>query len=129
MKRIVMTLVAVMTLTLGYAKTEVSSIQHVNHNYASFDKLNKERFDMNCDMRRLAVVLDLTESQMDVVEVIQQIFVDEMRSLADVRGPQCRLLVHQAVKKDMTRMQRVLNDKQFDTYSTLLRTTLKNKRL
>ena len=39
------------------------------------------------------------------------------------------LLVHQAVKKDMTRMQRVLNDKQFDTYSTLLRTTLKNKRL
>ena len=52
-----------------------------------------------------------------------------MRSLADVRGPQCRLLVHQAVKKDMTRMQRVLNDKQFDTYSTLLRTTLKNKRL
>lgn len=129
MKRIVMTLVAVMTLTLGYAKTETSNVQHVERSYMSFDKMNKERFDMNCDMRRLAVVLDLTETQMDAVEVIQQLFVNEMQSLADVRGPQGRLLVHQAVKKDMTRMQRVLNDKQFDTYSTLLRTTLKNKHL
>ena len=111
MKKVLLTMVALMAFSFSYAETENS------------------RFDISCDMRRLSVLLDLNEWQMEAVEAIQNSFNNEMQSLASVRGPRVRHLVHQAVRKDAERMQRVLNDKQFDTYMQLLVTTLRNKRL
>ena len=84
---------------------------------------------MSCDMRRLSVLLDLDEWQMEAVEAIQTCFNNEMQSLASEKGPQLRHLVHQAVRKDAQQMHRVLNDEQFDTYMFLLGTTLHNKHL
>lgn len=134
MKKILLTIVATMALTVSFAETKSSNNQNVENSYigfdrVNFDKMNAERFDMSCDMNRLASVLDLNEWQMEAVEAIQNIFNDEMQSIATKRGPQRRHLVHQAVRKDAQQMQRVLNDKQFDTYMTLLGATLQNKHL
>ena len=130
MKKIVLTMVALMTMSFCYAETEsFKSESNVENFITNFMKFQDKRFDMSCDMRRLASVLDLTEWQMEAVEAIQNSFNDELQSLASVRGPQRRHLVHQAVRKDAHQMQRVLNDKQFETYMTLLVTTLQNKHL
>ena len=115
MKKMVLTLVAMMAVTFSFAETKSNNVD--------------TRFDMSCDMHRLSALLDLNEWQMEAVEAIQNSFTNEMLSLASVKGPQVRHMVHQAVRKDAHQMKRVLNDKQFDTYMLLLVTTLKNKHL
>ena len=115
MKKIVLAMVAAMAFTFSFAETKS-------------DRTEKD-FDMSCDMRRLSVLLDLDEWQMEAVEAIQNNFNNEIQSLASERGPKLRHLVHQAVRKDAKQMHRVLNDKQFSTYMLLLGTTLHNKHL
>ena len=115
MKKIFLTLVALMAVTFCSAETKVDNVD--------------TRFDMSCDMNRLSAVLDLNEWQMEAVEVIQNNFNNEIQSLATVRGPQRRHMVHQVVRKDAQKMKQILNDKQFDTYMRLLVTTLRNKHL
>ena len=134
MKKVLLTIIALMAVTVSFAETKSSNNENVESSYIgfdriNFDKLNAERFDMSCDMRRLAATLDLNDWQMEAVEAIQNTFNNEMQSLASVKGPKCRHMVHQAVRKDAQQMKRVLNDKQFNTYMTLLVTTLQNKHL
>ena len=122
MKKIALTMVAMMAFAISFAETKVNNVD-INVNNVD------NRFDMSCDMIRLSAVLDLSEWQMEAVEVIQNNFNNEIQSLASVRGPMRRHMVHQAVRKDANQMKRVLNDKQFDTYMRLLVTTLQNKHL
>ena len=130
MKKVVLTMVAMMAFTFSSAETKSSEAEtSLENSVVSYVNNHDTRFDINYDMRRLAVVLDLDEWQMEAVEVIQNNFNDKIRSLASVRGPQLMHLVHQAVRKDAHQMKRVLNDKQFDTYMALLVTTLKNRHL
>jgi hypothetical protein len=126
MKKIVLTMIALMAFTFSFAETK-------NNSAEIFDKSMEEnvdaRFDMSCDMHRLSALLDLNEWQMEAVEAIQNCFNNEILSLASIRGPWLRHRVHQAVEKDARQMKRVLNDKQFNTYMLLLTTTLRNKHL
>ena len=112
MKKVVLTLVALMALTSGFAKGKVD-----------------KRFDMNCDIYRLSQVLDLDERQMDAVEEIQDNFSSEMQSLSTLKGFQLRHRVRQAVRKDAEQMRQVLNDKQFQDYMRIVMVTLRNRRL
>jgi hypothetical protein len=130
MKKLILTMVAMMTMSISYAETKSSKVENnVEHFMMGFMKNHDTRFDMSVDMRRLADKLDLNADQMEIVEVIQDNFVDEMQSVSTVRGPQRRHLVHEAVRKDIHQMQRILNDKQFNTYMMLLGATLQNKHL
>ena len=70
MKKIVLTLVAMMAVTVSFAKSNEAD----------------KRFDMSCDIYRLSVVLDLDERQMDAVEDIHDKFTSEMQSLASLEG-------------------------------------------
>lgn len=112
MKKIILTMVALMAVTFSFAKS-------------SADK----RFDMNCDIYRLSVTLDLDEQQMDAVEEIHDKFSNEMQSLATVKGPMQRFAIRQAVRKDAEQMRQVLNDKQFYDYMRILTATLRNRHL
>ena len=60
MKKIILTVVAAMTMTFGFAETE--------ENQAVVN--NAERYDMSFDVRRLADKLQLTAEQMEAVEAI-----------------------------------------------------------
>ena len=112
MKKIALTLVALMAVTMSFAKSSAD-----------------RRFDMSCDIYRLSVTLDLDEQQMDAVEEIQDNFSNEMQSLASLKGFQQRFGIRQAVRKDAEQMRQVLNDKQFHTYMRILLTTLRNRQL
>ena len=125
MKKVILTVVAVMTFTLSFAENGTEN----NAAFGGHRAVNVENYDMSFDMRRLAAKLDLTADQMEAVQVIQDNFNTEMLSAATARGFERRHLVHQAVRKDARQMQRVLNDKQFGTYMMLLGTTLQNKGL
>ena len=116
MKKMILTMVAMMTLASGFAKTS-------HHRVTT----TSEAYDMTVDMRRLAAKLDLTDYQMEAVQVIHSQFTDAMLSAALSPRFERRAKVHQAVGKDVHQMKRVLDDKQFRTYMLLLGTTLHNR--
>jgi hypothetical protein len=115
MKKILLTVVAVMAFSFGFAETKSKD----------FDR----KFDMSCDIYRLATVLDLDERQMDAVEEIQENFSSEMKSLSALKGPWLRHQIHQVVRKDAQQMRKVLNDKQFHDYMRIIFATLRNRNL
>jgi hypothetical protein len=115
MKKIVLTVVAMMAVTFSFAGTNAKNVD--------------KKYDMSCDIYRLSTVLDLDDRQMDAVEEIQEQFSNEMQSLASVRGPKQRHMIHEAVRKDASQMRRVLNDKQFGAYMRILFNTLRNRQL
>ena len=122
MKKIAISVVTMMMVTFGYAETNQGRrMMMMDRQPASYD--------MSFDVNRLADKLDLDADQMEMVQVIQNCFNNEVQEAATTRGLQRRHLIHQAVRKDVQQMQRVLNDKQFDTYMTLLGATLQNKHL
>ena len=84
---------------------------------------------MSCNMDRLSEVLALDEDQAEAVETIHNNFNNELKSLASVRGPIQRHMVHQAVRKDAQKMKNVLNKEQFGLYMRIMLNTLRNRQL
>lgn len=121
MKKIVLSVVAVMTFTLGFAETGM------NHRW----RMDRQpvNYDMSFDMHRLAAKLQLTQEQMETIQVIQDCFNDEVQEASTSRGLERRHQIYKAVGKDLYQMHRVLDEKQFSTYRMLLGATLKNKGL
>lgn len=115
MKKIIVTMVAMMAVTFSFAETNSNKVD--------------KRYDMSCNMDRLSEVLALDENQADVVETIHNNFNTELQSLASVRGPLQRHMLHQAVRKDVHQMKQVLNDKQFVLYMRIVFNTLRNRQI
>ena len=116
MKKIILTVVATMMMTISFAETNnVNAVKNVNNSGLTFD------------LRRLAVTLDLTDNQMEAVKVISDNFNDELISAPSARRFQRHALIQQAIRKDAKQMRTVLNDKQFNTYMQLLGVTLQNR--
>jgi len=118
MKKIVLTLVAMMTITMANAENEEKNTVQVANAY-----------DMTVNMRKLAVALGLTLDQMEAVEDIHRNFQNEMMLAASAEKDERGELVDKAVKKDLRYMHYVLTQKQFKTYQLLLQTTLVNRGL
>lgn len=127
MKKMILVAVAIMTMTSSFASTENDKAGRFMEYF--MNARNVEDYDMTFDTRRLAAKLDLTAEQMDAVEVIQNQFTNEMLSAANSHGFQRRAQVRQAVSNDINKMKMILNDKQFDSYMSLLITTLRNRHL
>jgi hypothetical protein len=115
MKKMIVTLVAMMAVTFSFAETNSNNVDR--------------RFDMSCNMDRLSEVLALDEDQAEAVETIHDNFNNELKSLASVRGPIQRHMVHQAVMKDAQKMKNVLNKEQFGLYMRIMLNTLRNRQL
>ena len=119
MKKIILTVVAAMTMTFGYAKTENKQAV-VN---------NVERYDMSFDVRRLADKLQLTSEQMEAVEAISSSLNTELAAASQAKGFDKRVQYEKAIRKDVRHMRRVLNDDQFNTYMMLFGATIQNQRM
>ena len=118
MKKILLTVVAAMTITLSFAKTEnTTAVKEV------------ENYGITFDLRRLAVKLDLTFDQMDAVKAISDNLNEDLATAATAKRFERPALVHKAIEKDARNMRYILNDKQYDTYMKLLRATLRNRYL
>ena len=118
MKKIVLTLMAVLTLTVANAENE-------NTNMVT----STNAYDMSVNIRKLGTVLGLNRDQMEVVEDIHREFCNEMLLASQANGDERRTLVADAVNKDIRYMHYVLSDKQFKKYLLLLNTTLSNRGL
>ena len=118
MKKIVLLVVAMFSMTMSYAENE--------NNNAVQDVQN---YDMTVNMRKLAVALGLTLDQMEVVSDIHRNFCSEMMVAAYADGDSRAALVEKAVDKDVRYMRYVLDSKQYDRYMTLLNATLENRGL
>ncbi len=118
MKKIVLTLVAMLTMTMANAENEDNNTVEAANAY-----------DMSVNMRKLAVALGLTLDQMEAVQDIHHQFCNEMMLAAQAEGDERTNMVEQAVKKDVRYMHYILDDKQYRKYLLLLNTTLYNRGL
>lgn len=118
MKKIVLTLVAMMTITMAHAENEAGNMTEATKAY-----------DMSVNIRRLAVTLGLTIDQMEAVQDIHQQFCNEMMLAAHANDDERAELTDKALKKDIRYMRYVLDEKQYKKYLTLLNVTLANRGL
>ena len=98
MKKVVLTFVMAMFMSMGFAQS-----------------------DFNFDVRRLANKLQLNQEQVERVELISEI--DDAENL---NGFEKSIKVRKAINKDIRSMRSILDDNQFNEYVVLLITTLKN---
>ena len=118
MKKIVLMVVAMFTMTMSFAENE-------NNNAVK----SVEAYDMTVNMRKLAVVLDLTSDQMEAVQDIHTAFCNDMMLAANAGLDERNTMVDAAVKKDVRYMRYILDTKQYKKYLMLLNATLTNRGL
>lgn len=118
MKKIVLMVVAMLSMTMSYAENENTN-----------NTLAVEAYDMSVNIRKLAVTLDMTLEQMEAVEDIHRNFCNEMMMAAHAEKNEREALVDKAVQKDVRYMHYVLNKEQYRKYLILLNATLRNRGL
>lgn len=118
MKKIVLTMMALLTMTMTYAENEnTTSMQGV------------EAYNMSVNMKKLAVALGLNFDQMEAVADIHHNFCNEMMLAAHAEGEEKEALLDNALRKDIRYMRYVLDEKQYKKYLMLLNATLRNRGL
>ena len=119
MKKMILTMVAMLSMTMAFAEGE--NVNSVN---------NVAAYDMSCNMNKLAEALSLTADQREAVDNIYQTFTAEMMFAAqNYSNDQRKEMVKKTLEKNVAWMNYVLNDKQRRTYLMLLNTTINNRGL
>ena len=118
MKRLFLTMVAVLSMTMTFAENENAT-----------NVANVEAYDMTVNMRKLAEALDLKDDQMDAVESIHNTFNAGMQLAAQASKDERKALVERAITNDIRWMKYILDEKQYHKYLLLLNTTLNNRGL
>ena len=118
MKRLFLTVVAVLTMTATFAENEKAN--SVN---------NANAYDMKVNMSKLGEALNLTQDQMESVADVHRTFCGEMLVASQANDEDRKALVEKAVLKELRYMNYLLNDKQYRTYVMLLNTTRNNRGL
>ena len=119
MKKIVFTVVALMSMTMTFAESASKNIATVNN--------NKSVYNMTVNMKKLAKALELTDEQAEGVAEIHKTFSAEMMSAAEYGKEERTKLVEKAINKDLAYMNAVLHKDQYHKYLTLLNVTLVNR--
>ena len=115
MKKIVLTLVALMSMTTTFAENEGMN--------------TTEAYNMTVNMKSLAHALGLTNDQVESVAEVHKTFSTEMMFAAQYGKDERSKMVEKAVNKDLAYMHTILNKDQYRKYLTLLNVTLVNRGL
>lgn len=118
MKKIVLTVAAVMSMTMAFAAGE-------NDNNTA----TTNAYKFNLSTYALSRALNLNQDQVDVVEDINRTFSAEMMNAAVSDSSEREAKVNAAIKKDLSYMHYVLNNSQYREYVKLLNVTLNNRGL
>lgn len=118
MKKIVLTLVALMSMTMTFAENE--SAANLN---------NAESYNMTVNMKMLSQALGLSKDQVDAVSEIHRTFSAEMMLAAQYGSEERSKMVEKAVNKDLAYMNFILNHDQYRKYVMLLNVTMLNRGL
>lgn len=115
MKKIVLTLVALMSMTMTFAENEGMNAT--------------EAYNMTVNMKKLSQALGLTMDQIESVAEVHKTFSSEMMFAAQYGKDERTKMVEKAVNKDLAYMNYILNKDQYRKYVMLLNMTLINRGL
>jgi hypothetical protein len=115
MKKIVLTLVALMSMTTTFAENESMN--------------NLESYNMNVNIHKLAIALNLSQDQVEGVTEVHKTFASEMMFAAQYDKEERTKMIDKAVNKDLAYMNYILSKEQYRKYLMLLNMTLVNRGL
>ena len=118
MKKMILTLVAMLSMTTAFAEGEMA-----------MGTSNMEAYELNVNMDKLSEALNLADDQKEAVADIHHTFASELMFAAQYGANDRKKLVARALENNIKWMRYVLNDKQFRTYRVLLNTTVNNRGL
>ena len=118
MKRLYLTVMAVLSMTLTFAENE------------ELNTVSKaDAYKMTVNYSRLADALGLSLDQQEAVQDIHSEFCADMYNAGISGTDERKALVKKALEKDLKHMRSVLSDNQYRTYLMLLNTTIVNRGL
>ncbi len=126
MKKIVMTLVAAMTLTTAFAAE--TNRENENSKTASVEELYMN-YNMNVNYDALAHTLRLNADQREMVELVHDRFIRSMRKAGRATEAERSNKVRKAANTELKNMKYVLDNDQYRMFNTLLNATLVNRGL
>lgn len=115
MKKIVLTLIALMSMTTIFAENEGMN--------------TTEAYNMTVNMKNLARTLNLSKDQVESVAEVHKTFSSEMMFAAQYGKEERTKMVEKAINKDLAYMNYILNKDQYRKYVMLLNMTLINRGL
>jgi len=118
MKKIVLSMMLMMSMTVAFADNEESN----NLN-------NAEAYSMNISMHSLGRALNLNSDQYEFVEDAINAFCADLTSIATADGADRKAMLRNAVNKNLGTTHSILNKAQYRKYVMLLNTTLNNRGL
>ena len=117
MKKIFLTMIALLCITTAFAKNEA----------AAPEATNVAAYDLNININRLSDALNLTNDQKEAVENIYNMFNTEMSYATQYSSSEREIMVKRAIDTDVKHMSYVLNDEQMSKYMAILNATIKNR--
>jgi hypothetical protein len=126
MKKIVLTMVAMLSMTMAFAgNTESDSkVKTAEDGLAT-----EANYNMAVSYYSLSQALGLYGDQIQLVEYIHDRFVNEVNKAGKADASLRKELVSKAATKELQAMRQVLDKEQFRKYNTLLNVTLNNRGL
>ncbi|MFC2701282.1 hypothetical protein [Segatella oris] len=118
MKKMFLTLVAVMSMTMAFAEDENTVATNTVAAY-----------DMKVNYSKLAEALGLSMDQLESVEDVHKTFCIEMMNAANAPKDDRKNMVDKAIEKNLKYMHYILNNSQYSKYLLLLNTTMNNRGL
>ncbi|MCR4853677.1 MAG: hypothetical protein K5893_08815 [Prevotella sp.] len=118
MKRLFLTVMAVLSMTMTFAEDE-------NLNTTN----NMQAYNMDVNYDKLGDALDLTSDQLEAVKDVHQVFCANMMSVAAAAKESRPAMMRNAINMDLRFMRSILTHKQYKHYLLLLNTTLVNRGL
>lgn len=116
MKKLILTVVALMSMTMTFAENESAANMNTT-----------EAFNMNVNMNQLTKALSLSDDQIEAVSEIHKSFSAEMMFAAQYGKEEREQRIDKAVKRDLAYMNYILNEQQYRKYLMLLNVTLHNR--
>ncbi len=126
MKKIVLTMVAMLSMTMAFAGNSESDAKAKSAHAAVATEAN---YDMAVNYYSLAQALGLYGDQIEVIEFVHDRFVNEMNKAGKADESLRKELVTKAASRELQGMRQVLDKEQFRKFNTLLNVTLNNRGL
>ena len=120
MKKIVLTLVAVLSLTSAFAG---------DANSTSANNVEAAKYEININSKSLARTLGLDYYTANNVELVYKDFSNDMQKAASLTGQDRARAFKKAINRNLSYMHRLLDEDQYREYVKLLNVTLNNRGL
>jgi hypothetical protein len=116
MKKLILTVVALMSMTMTFAENESAANTNTTESY-----------NMTVNMNKLTKALSLSDDQIEAVSEIHKSFSAEMMFAAQYGKEERDKRIDKAISRDLAYMNYILNDTQYRKYLMLLNVTLHNR--